>query len=96
MGQESVREKEILDFVNAKRTFIGNEALQILAAREDWKEIIGACINENEFFIKPEHVEKKIVRTKIGLVEKEEPEQFAGHSSEKKCAGSETADADFH
>ncbi|MEM0359913.1 MAG: DNA-directed DNA polymerase II small subunit [Candidatus Diapherotrites archaeon] len=95
MGQKTSKESEILDFVSQQKAFIDSEALKLLSAREDWQEIVSELIKENEFFIRAESIEKKAVRTKIGISREEQSEHFEKLQVEEKCRADETS-TEFH
>lgn len=71
---ETQRRQKILDFVSDKKAFIEKEALKALANRQDWKSIIKELIQENNTFIKQREIEAKLLKTKLGVIEKKRME----------------------
>ena len=65
--------QEIFDFIEAKGMVASKEAAQLLATRENWREILEELALEGNFFLEQGTLEKKLARTKMSqAVEKVE------------------------
>ncbi|MEM4662789.1 MAG: metallophosphoesterase [Candidatus Diapherotrites archaeon] len=65
----------ILDFARDKKVVLSKEALDILSIRSDWRQIIEELANEGLFVVTRKDIEKKMVKTKIALVEETRPSE---------------------
>ncbi len=76
MQGKTLKEKQILDFVSHGQALIGKEALELLAARDDWKQILEELAKEKTDFIKSQDIEAKLVKTKLAVEEEFKPSKI--------------------
>ena len=66
--QES-RAKEIVKYASEKQAMVDERAVALLENSSDFREIIDQLLEENIFIINEDAVQKKLFKTKLGMVE---------------------------
>ncbi|MCD6478478.1 MAG: DNA-directed DNA polymerase II small subunit [Candidatus Diapherotrites archaeon] len=60
---------KIVDFARDKKLIMDKDALAVLSVRPDWRSILEEIANDGFFLITKEEIEKRLLRTKISLLE---------------------------
>ncbi len=72
LAEVKEKEKVVVDYATLKQALIDENAVQLLAAKEGFEQIIDELLSEGTFFIDQNAVEKKLLRTKISTLAKGE------------------------
>ncbi len=85
------KKEKIALYSEKQNIMLSPKSIEILEKQEFWQEILDNLVKEGQFIITPELVEKKIVKTKMNIVEKE----TIVKSKNLQALAKET-EADFH
>jgi len=80
--EDKTRKRAIIEFAGGKNVIIQKDALGILSKNPAWKEILSELIEEGEFIIGREQLEKKLVKSKINVIESKARAKSSGFSAE--------------
>ena len=64
-------EKRIASYAEQNNALLSEHSLNLLKERENWRQIVDELLEEGHFVLKPELIEKKLIKTKINLAEEE-------------------------
>ena len=69
--EASTKTEKILDFARGKKLIIDKAALSVLSVRPDWRDILEEMTASGIFFITRGEIEKRLLRTKISIIEEQ-------------------------